>query len=429
MQVNPYEMEQTSSEPSYHDSFTEKHLKELEPKVIVSSKPMKRKVSNFFESYQKALTNWLHTTGLADLEVARSLHRPWLATGTTLLELAKFHEQTLLSLDLPPSAETDHEGIVVKAASFFAKVITADDTTANDTKENTRSKKTIQKLSERTSELMASNIQLTAKLKRCEGAEKSLTRSGLHHSKSLEESNLLREQLQRLSRRIIATQEDQRHSMSRQLDNGIAQTLIGINIRLINLKKVVGMSNKNLVRDISLTQRLVTKSTNMVHRFALDLRPPVLDDFGLIPALHSFMKNFTAQTGVRTHLTTIAGVEDLAAARRTALFRVAQEALTNVGRHAGATNVRIDIRKHERGVCVRIEDDGKSFDAKPFMTARGGKCHGLLCMRERLEMVGGTFMIESAPGKGTAVIIEIPNGPKARKKKSSNSNTTTPVPL
>lgn len=368
----------------------------------------------------------LSMRGLADLEAARKLHQPWLSAGVTILELAKFHEQSLLTFALPVSAEGEHQTIVKQADIFISTVIAADETNANDAKEYRRLKKITLTLAKRTSKLEASNLQLTAKLRRCEGAEKSLTRRGLRHSNSLAESNLLREQLQGLSRRIIATQEDERRTMSKELHDGIAQTLIGINIRLINLKKMAGLNAKALLKEISLTQRLVTKSTDLVHRFVLDLGPLVLDDIGLIPALHSFMKNFTARTGVRTHLTTIAGVEELAAARRTVLFRVAQEALTNVGRHAGATNVRIDIRKHEGGVCVRIEDDGKSFDVKSFLTARGRKYHGLIGMRERLEMVGGTLMIESAPGKGTAIIIGMPEGRKTRKKQSSEA---TPTPL
>ncbi len=387
---------------------------------------MKRKVPNFLKSYQEALTKHLKIGGLADLEAARKLHQRWVSAGVSILEVAKIHERTLLIFELPLPAQGEHRAIIQQAEVFFATVIAADATNANDSKENERMKKMNQTLAKRTSKLEASNLQLTAKLRRCERAEKSLIQRGNRHSKSLAESKLLREQLQGLSRKIIAIHEDERHSMSKELNDGIAQTLIGINIRLINLKKMTGSNAKSLVKEISLTQRLVTKSTDQVHRFAHDLHPQVLDDLGLIPALHSFMKHFTAHTGVQTHLSSIAGVEELAAARRTVLFRVAQEALTNVGRHAGATNVRINIHKNEGGVCVRIEDDGKSFDVKSVLTARGCKYHGLIGMRERLEMVGGTLMIESAPGKGTVVIIGMPEGRKTRKKPSSEA-TTAPL--
>ena len=178
--------------------------------------------------------------------------------------------------------------------------------------------------------------------------------------------------------------------------------MTGINVRLAALKKEATLNTKGLERNIARTQRLVEKSVDIVHRFARELRPTVLDDLGLIPALHSFMKNFTTRTGVRASLTAFAmKIEQLDAARRTVLFRVAQEALTNVARHAQASRVEVSIQKLPDCVCMKIKDDGKSFDVERVLHANGGKRLGLLGMRERLEMVGGKFAVESAPGKGT----------------------------
>src|ERR1022692_3296539 len=94
--------------------------------------------------------------------------------------------------------------------------------------------------------------------------------------------------------------------------------------------------------------------------------------------------------------------------RRTVLYRVAQEALTNVSRHAHASRVEVSIQKLAAGICMKITDDGKSFRGDRLMNAKGGKRLGLLGMRERLEMVGGRFEIESAPGRATTVTAEIP---------------------
>jgi len=147
-----------------------------------------------------------------------------------------------------------------------------------------------------------------------------------------------------------------------------------------------------------------------VHRFARELRPAVLDDLGLIPALHSFLKNFTARTGVRSHLKAFAGVEELETARRTVLFRVAQEALTNVARHAKASRVEVSLQKLPDGICMKIKDDGKSFQVERTLHAKVGKSLGLLGMRERLEMVGGKLSVASAPGQGTTITAQIPFG-------------------
>jgi signal transduction histidine kinase len=184
-------------------------------------------------------------------------------------------------------------------------------------------------------ELAASNRELSLEITQRKGVEEALKKSERHYSHLLEQSNRLHGQLRRLSRQILSAQEDERKRISRELHDVIAQTLTGVNLRLATLKKEAALNTKGLDRNIARTQLLVEKSVNIVHQFARELRPAVLDDLGLIPALHSFMKNFTERTGVRTGLTAFAAVEQLDTARRTVLFRVAQEALTNVLKPAG----------------------------------------------------------------------------------------------
>jgi signal transduction histidine kinase len=140
----------------------------------------------------------------------------------------------------------------------------------------------------------------------------------------------------------------------------------------------------------------------MVHRFALELRPTVLDDLGLIPALHSFMKDFITRTGARARLTAYTAVNRLPIAMREVLYRVALEALNNVAIHAQASKVEVEIKKLPEWICLTIKDDGKSFDVKRVLLTKG--------MRERLEMVGGSFEVESAPGNGSTITAKIPSG-------------------
>jgi len=135
-----------------------------------------------------------------------------------------------------------------------------------------------------------------------------------------------------------------------------------------------------------------------------------LDDLGLIPALHSFAKLLSKRTGLRVHLKSVKGVEQLDSNQRTILYRVAQEALTNVARHAHAGCVEVSLRKLADNICMSIKDDGKSFDVQRVLNTRGGKRLGLLGMRERVEMVGGSFGVESKPGQGTTIRLQIPLG-------------------
>jgi signal transduction histidine kinase len=148
---------------------------------------------------------------------------------------------------------------------------------------------------------------------------------------------------------------------------------------------------------------------NIVHEFARELRPAVLDDLGLIPALHTFVKDFSQRTRIHVALKAFAGVEQLDIARRTVLFRVAQEALTNVDRHAKASRVELNILQMPKGIGMNIRDNGKSFQVDRTLNANAGKRLGLLGMRERVEMVGGTFCVESTPGHGTTVQVTMPS--------------------
>lgn len=190
--------------------------------------------------------------------------------------------------------------------------------------------------------------------------------------------------------------------------------MTGINLRLTTLKKEASLSTRGLNRNIARTQRLVEKSVDIVHQFARELRPAVLDDLGLIPALYSFVKLFSKRTRIHVHLKAFAGVEQLDGNQRTILYRVAQEALTNVSRHAQASRVEVDIRKLTGGTCMKISDNGKSFQVEKTLNAKGRNRLGLLGMRERLDMVGGCFEIESIPGKGTTITAQIPSGNTAR---------------
>lgn len=369
---------------------------------------MKRNTNHFPHLYKEALRAHLEEGRKAGLESAVGLGNQALTAGMLTLDLARLHEKTLVMELLPSFPASKQAALIKQAGMFFAAAIAPIQENKNTTKEAARLKKVIQTLSDRTVELAASNQQLSKEIVHRKQVEASLKTSERHYLSSLEKSNLLKEQLRGLSRQILTAQEEERKKISRELHDVIAQALMGINVRLAALKAEAGINSKGLDRNIARTQRMVTKSANIVHQFARELRPTALDDLGLIPALHSFMKSFTTRTGVRSHLTAFAGVEKLNAAQRTVLYRVAQEALTNVARHARASRVEVTIRKEGKSVHMEVIDDGKSFHVHPVLLARGSKRLGLLGMRERIEMVGGSFQIESVPGKGTTIIAIIP---------------------
>jgi signal transduction histidine kinase len=367
---------------------------------------MKRK---FSRRYQAGLRAYLKLRSGAHLKSARGMGGRALAAGLQTLDIAKLHEQILVTRILPGHPADKRAALIRQAGTFFTEAITPIERIHHGARDAaTELNQIVEMLSQRTVELAASNLVLEQEITQRKAVEAALKKSENHYSQLLEQSNRLQEQLRQLSRQILSAQEEERKEISRELHDVIAQTLTGINVRLAALKKEAAVNTEGLDRNIARTQRLVEKSVDIVHRFARELRPAVLDDLGLIPALHSFMKNFARRTGVRTSLTAFAAVEQLDAARRTALYRVAQEALTNVGRHARASRVEVSIRKLPDCVCMKIKDDGKSFQVQRVLLGRGSKRLGVLGMRERLEMIGGHFGIESAPGKGTTITAQIP---------------------
>jgi signal transduction histidine kinase len=160
---------------------------------------------------------------------------------------------------------------------------------------------------------------------------------------------------------------------------------------------------------------------NIVHRFARELRPTVLDDLGLIPALQSFNKDFTKRTKISVDFIVSSGLEQLNGTQRTVLYRVAQSALTNVEKHARASAVKFSISKLPKTVLMEIHDNGKSFKVERVLLAQRYKRLGLLGSRERVEMIGGKFGIESLPGKGTTISAEIPIAGPASKKTAKSA--------
>jgi signal transduction histidine kinase len=263
-------------------------------------------------------------------------------------------------------------------------------------------------ISPRLERLAFANKRLKREIAEKHKAERALKKSEAHYAKLFEQSLHMQEQLRHLSRQLLLAQEEERKRISRELHDEIVQTLVGINVHLASLKVKAGLNIKDLMKKISQTQQLVEKSVNTVHRFARELRPTVLDDLGLIPALDAFIKDFTKRTAIGVQFTAFGGVEQLNSTKRTVLYRVAQSALSNVHKHAHASEVKMSIKKVQGVIRLEIHDNGQSFEIERVLFAKRHKRLGLLGSRERVEMVGGRFGLVSTPGSGTTVSAEIP---------------------
>ncbi len=263
--------------------------------------------------------------------------------------------------------------------------------------------------------------QLKREIERREAAQKALKLSERHYGQLLQRSKQMQDHLRRLSHEVLSAQEEERKKISRDLHDRVAQTLIAINVKLAVLRKDATVNLAGLKKTLAGTQRLLDQSLSTVHRFARDMRPPILDDLGLAPAVLSYAKDFSKRTGLPIRLTTSAAIERLDAEKRTVLFRIVQEALTNVAKHAKAARVDLTIKSLGGTARLEIHDDGRAFHVERALHPGKLKRLGVLGMRERAEMVGGRFSIESAPGRGTTVRAEIPFGKVPRRSSASHA--------
>ena len=214
-----------------------------------------------------------------------------------------------------------------------------------------------------------------------------------------------------LSEKLAHAQEEERKRISQELHDEVGQALSAININVEILEKTQdvfpGASAKRL-HDI---KTLVGKTIDDIHRISYDLRPHLLDDFGLASALRWYTESFENRTGIRVKLHLEGEESKLSPNIETLIYRVTQEALTNVSKHAEATKTDISVGYHDKGISLIIEDDGKGFNAKDRhgrnVSRTGGM--GLFGIRERVGVYGGRLEVESdSNGGGTKLLVQVP---------------------
>ncbi|MBC8011152.1 MAG: PAS domain S-box protein, partial [Burkholderiales bacterium] len=212
--------------------------------------------------------------------------------------------------------------------------------------------------------MTASNVKLKKEIVRRRAVEAALTKSERRARLLLAQARALQQKLRDLSRRMMGVEEEQRKKISRELHDDISQLLVGIIVHLANVTKAATLDPDSIQKTLTPLRRMVEESIRVVHRFARELRPAMLDDLGLVPALESYIHDFPEAKGRRIEFTAFTGVESLDAEKRTMLYRVAQEALTNMAKHSHAKLVRVKLSKTHGRVRLEVSDDGRSFDVR-----------------------------------------------------------------
>jgi signal transduction histidine kinase len=214
-----------------------------------------------------------------------------------------------------------------------------------------------------------------------------------------------RESLRRqLLERVIATQEEERKRIARELHDSTSQTLTSLMVGLRVLEDSCQQGGPIQAQAQEL-RAIAGQTLEEVHSLAMLLRPSILDDMGLSAALQRLVTDWQARHRIPVDLLIHTGSARLSEAVETALYRIVQETLTNIARHAQAREVSVLVERRQEKVVVVVEDDGIGFDPHYYQQ---GTHFGLLGVNERAELLGGKLTIESSPGQGTSIFVEIP---------------------
>ena len=222
----------------------------------------------------------------------------------------------------------------------------------------------------------------------------------MHTERSLESS---RQELKRLASQLIRVQDEERRRISRDLHDDVNQRLALFAIELHSLEQQLPVPHRRTVT--SLSHRIAELSED-VRRLAYDYHPSILDDLGLSIAMRRLVEDVASRSQIEAHIDCDPLPDGLSQEVATCIYRVAQESLGNIIRHARASRVEVELGRSSMGLTLSIADNGVGFHADPLHSDTGGL--GLLSMKERVSLVGGTLRIESAVGTGTRVQALIP---------------------
>ena len=214
-----------------------------------------------------------------------------------------------------------------------------------------------------------------------------------------------REQLRSLSAHLESVREEERKSMAREIHDELGQILTALKIDLSSLTEGSTEEQQLLLGKVKSMNELIDMAIETVKRISAELRPPILDDLGIAVALEWQAEEFNKRTQIKCEFTSKPKDLVLDSDRSTAIFRIFQEALTNVARHSNASRVKAVLTKETDKIVLTIKDNGKGIEKKQIGDP---KAFGIIGMRERARFLGGEVRVNSAPGKGTSITVSIP---------------------
>ncbi len=235
--------------------------------------------------------------------------------------------------------------------------------------------------------------------------ERQMIITSLNESNS--ELNDTKEELRKLASHLQKIREEERTTIAREIHDELGQQLTGLKMDVAWMKKRIDSNDKDILDKFSDINLMIDDTVKSVRRIAYELRPGILDDLGLNAALEWHSLEFQKRTGIGCSFHSGIDDADLNKDIVTSIFRIYQEALTNIIRHSQATNVKSTLEAEGDNYILKIQDNGKGFDQKDTASKH---TLGLLGMRERSSMISGTLKIESVPNMGTSIVLKVPVG-------------------
>lgn len=215
-------------------------------------------------------------------------------------------------------------------------------------------------------------------------------------------------QRQQLGLQVIKAQEEERKRVAREIHDGPAQSMANVVLRMEFCEKLLDVDPEKARQELKELKEVVRGNLQDVRKIIFDLRPMALDDLGLVPALKRFLEDYRDKWGLEVEPVFRGTEKRLAPALEIALFRLVQEALNNVRKHAHARKVVVTLGLEPKMITAGVKDDGQGFDLKQALAVRSGDSFGLISMKERVELLGGRMEIKTEPGRGTEVLFRIP---------------------
>jgi signal transduction histidine kinase len=367
--------------------------------------------------YRSALRDYLEHGDNEHLQSAYELGCVALHSGLGAFDMARLHEEILAKV-APHGGSREATARLARAADAFLL-----DALSPFESARRGLPAAYVRLGELKETLELRNKELAAITARQHPMEEALRVGKERYIKLFRQARTMKKDIRQHSAKMILAQEEERKRLSRELHDEIGQALAAVNVGLVMLKKHAG-NDQSFQKWVTATHGLLEQSMESVHRLARELRPEMIDLFGPYEAIRAYVKAFAERTGITANIQPKADLTGLDSEQEIVLFRVAQESITNISKHACAT--RIDVRFHRlpQEICMEIQDNGRSFSVEDKLVRNGDKRLGLLGMQERVRLGRGDFSIESAPGQGTKVRVQFPL--TGKNGGASNGNVVSP---